>query len=391
MDAIPHTEEVSVTDAEGRRDGFAVTREVEHLPAECRGSSFTRLLGAQAARSGPIIGRSKTMLDVLSVVTKVAASNASVCIVGESGTGKELIARAIHCSGPRRDRPLVTLDCPAVPDGLMESHLFGHVRGAFTGAVDHREGVFALAHTGTLFVDELCEIGLPLQAKLLRVLQSREFFKVGGTKPLCTDIRLITATNKDPKREVERGTFREDLYYRIAVVVIKVPPLRERKEDIPLMVEHFLRKFSTAYTKPIRGIDRSAMVRLMELPWPGNVRQLENVIEQAVVMAERDILGERDFMGEPDFFAKEFPAKGNGAPAVQPEARQPLHEVERLYIFDTLQRVRGNRTEAARLLGISLRCLQYKLKAYREDELVAFPSTVVPFDGSLKVRGSAMS
>src|SRR5256886_4241579 len=311
MDAIPHTEEVSVTDAEGRRDGFAVTREV----AECRGSPFTRLLGAEAALSGPIIGRSKTMLDVLSVVTKVAASNASVCIVGEGGTGNELIARAIHNRSPRRDRPLVTLDCHAVPDGLMESHLFGHVRGAFTGAVDRREGVFALAHTGTLFIDELCEIGLPLQTKLLRVLQSREFFKVGGTKPLCTDIRLITATNKDPKREVERGTFREDLYYRVAVVVVKVPPLRERKEDIPLMVEHFLRKFSTAYTKPIRGIDRSAMVRLIEFPWPGNVRQLENVVEQSVVLAEGDVLSERDFVSEPDLFVREFAVQDGGAPA----------------------------------------------------------------------------
>src|SRR2546426_498143 len=187
-------------------------------------------VAAERTGSEAIIGKSKKMLDVLALVTKVAASNANVCIVGESGTGKELIARAIHDSSPRRDRPLVILDCPAVPDGLMESHLFGHVRGAFTGAVDHREGVFALAHTGTLFIDELCEISWPLQAKLLRVLQSREFFKVGGTKPICTDIRLITATNKDPAREVERGTFREDLYYRVAVVVIKVPPLRERRE-----------------------------------------------------------------------------------------------------------------------------------------------------------------
>jgi transcriptional regulator with PAS, ATPase and Fis domain len=273
----------------------------------------------------------------------------------------------------------------------MESHLFGHVRGAFTGAVDQREGVFALAHTGTLFIDELCEIGWALQAKLLRVLQSREFFKVGGTKPLCTDIRLITATNKDPKREVERGTFREDLYYRVAVVVIKVPPLRERKEDIPLMVEHFLRKFSTGYHKPIRCVDRSAMGRLIEFPWPGNVRQLENVIEQAVVLAEGDILSERDFVSEPDLFVKEFAVQGGGDPAIQPESGQPLHEVERRHIFGALQRARGNRTEAARLLGISRRCLQYKLKAYREDGPVVFPSNVIPFDGSFKVRGSAMS
>jgi DNA-binding NtrC family response regulator len=355
------------------------------IAAECM--AFARLLAAPTgtACSETIIGKSKKMLDVLAVVSKVAASNANVCIVGESGTGKELIARAVHYASARRDRPLVTLDCPAVPDGLMESHLFGHVKGAFTGAVDHREGVFALAHTGTLFIDELCELGLPLQAKLLRVLQSREFFKVGGTKPIRTDIRLIAATNKDPKRAVERGTFREDLYYRVAVVVIKVPSLRERTEDIPLMVEHFVRKFSTAYNKPIRGVTPAAMEHLLESPWPGNVRQLENVVEQAVVLAEGATLSERDFLSEPDLFAEESSGE---APPVQPEPGQPLDEVERRHILGTLQKVHGNRTEAARLLGISLRCLQYKLKAYREDEPVVLPSNVIRFSGPLKVRGS---
>ena len=364
----------------------------KQVAAECMGFPFARLLAAQAGTVGSetIIGTSKKMLDVLAVVTKVAASNANVCIVGESGTGKELIARAVHYGSARRDRPLVTLDCPAVPDGLMESHLFGHVKGAFTGAVDHREGVFALAHTGTLFIDELCELGLPLQAKLLRVLQSREFFKVGGTKPIRTDIRLITATNKDPRREVQRGNFREDLYYRVAVVVIKVPSLRERKEDIPLMVEHFLRKFSTAYNKPIRGIGRSAMGRLTELPWPGNVRQLENVIEQAVVLAEGDMLSERDFVSEPDALVEESSVQGGGAPAVQPSSGLPLHEMERRYILGTLRKAYGNRTEAARLLGISRRCLHYKLKEYREDEPVVVPSNVIPFDGSFKARRSMM-
>ena len=324
-------------------------------------------VAAERTGSEAIIGKSKKMLDVLALVTKVAASNANVCIVGESGTGKELIARAIHDSSPRRDRPLVILDCPAVPDGLMESHLFGHVRGAFTGAVDHREGVFALAHTGTLFIDELCEISWPLQAKLLRVLQSREFFKVGGTKPICTDIRLITATNKDPAREVERGTFREDLYYRVAVVVIKVPPLRERREDIPLMVEHFVRKFSTAYEKPIRGVDGSAMGRLMELPWPGNVRQLQNVIEQAVVLAEGNMLSERDLSVEERSLVEQRSAPDGRPAAAEFEPGLPLREVERRYILRTLGEVRGNRSETARLLGISLRCLQYKLKEYLQD------------------------
>src|SRR5262249_47327932 len=180
----------------------------------------------------------------------------------------------------------ITVDCTTIPEGLMESQLFGHVRGAFTGAVEHRQGVFSLAHTGTLFIDELCELGLPLQAKFLRVIQNREFTRVGGTKPVRTDVRLITATNKDPKRQVERGEFREDLYYRVAVVVIHVPPLRERREDLPLLVEHFLRKFSLVYGKSIVGVEPKAMSRLLGMSWPGNVRQLENVLEQAFILAE---------------------------------------------------------------------------------------------------------
>jgi DNA-binding NtrC family response regulator len=362
----------------------------KQVVAECMGFPFARLLAAQTgtACSETIIGKSKKMLDVLALVSKVAASNANVCIVGESGTGKELIARAIHYSSPRRDRPLVTLDCPAVPDGLLESHLFGHVRGAFTGAVDHREGVFALAHTGTLFIDELCEISLPLQAKLLRVLQSREFFKVGGTKPLCTDIRLITATNKDPKREVERGTFREDLYYRVAVVVITVPPRRERKEDIPLMVEHFVQKFSTAYAKPIRGVTRTAMDRLVESPWPGNVRQLQNVIEQAVVLAEGNMLSARDLSVEERSLVEERSAPDGRAAAAEFEPGLPLREVERRYILRTFRQVRGNRSETARLLGISPRCLQYKLKEYLQDAPRPLPAHAVSPPGSSN-NGSA--
>ena len=259
----------------------------------------------------------------------------------------------------------------------MESQLFGHVRGAFTGAVDHRDGVFSLAHTGTLFLDELGELSLPLQAKLLRVIQSREFFKVGGTKPLRTDVRLITATNRDPKRAVETGSFRSDLYYRVAVVVIKVPPLRERREDIPLLVQHFLEKFAAAYGKPMRGVTPGAMERLLASPWPGNVRQLENVIEQAVVLAEGEHLGERDLPDE------EEPTGGgyDGPAPFRMEVGLPLREVERRYILRTLQKVQGNRTLASKLLGVSIRCLQYKLKAYAEEG--DFPGDkVVPLDGA---------
>ena len=307
-----------------------------------------------------IVGRSAKLLEIFARVEKVASGDANVCIVGESGTGKELIARAIHYASPRRDRPLITLDCTTIPENLVESHVLGHVKGAFTGAVEQREGVFSLAHTGTLFIDELCELGLPMQGKLLRVIQNREFVRVGGTKPIRTDVRLITASNKDPKREVERGTFREDLYYRVAVFMMTVPPLRERREDIPLLVEHFLAKFSRAYGKAIGAVEPLALKRLVGLPWPGNVRQLENFIEQAIVLAEGDVLTERDLFTHDSAARSATPV----VPTDTYEPGLPLREVERRHILRTLQKVGGNRTEAARQLQISVRCLQYKLKEY---------------------------
>ena len=320
-----------------------------------------------------LVGRSKQILDVFARIEKAARGDANVCIYGESGTGKELIARAIHSMSDRRRGPLVTFDCAAVPESLAESQLFGHVKGAYTGAIEHRDGVFSQADGGTLFIDELCELSMPLQAKLLRVVQGREFVKVGGTKAIRTNIRLVTATNRDPKAAVDAGAFRADLYYRVAVVMVKVPPLRERRDDIPLLVEHFLERYSAAYKKPIRGVHPSAMERMAKLPWPGNVRQLENFLAQAVVLAEGDTLSERDL----------FLDDGGEAPApitsaTHSEAILPLREVERRYILQTLNRVRGNRTEAAKLLGISVRCLQYKLKAYAESDAVVVPVATRP-------------
>ena len=310
-----------------------------------------------------IIGKSRQMADIFARIGKAAAGDVNVCIHGESGTGKELIARAIHYASPRRDRPLITLDCTTIPEGLMESHLFGHVKGAFTGAVEHRDGVFALAHTGSLFMDELGELSLPLQAKLLRVIQTREFSKVGGTKAIRTDIRLITATNKDLKVAVEQGTFREDLYYRVAVFMIKVPPLRERPEDIPHLADYFLRRFADLYGKPVAKIAPATLARMVAFPWPGNIRQLENSIEQAVVLAEDTVLNDRDLFAG-DFASAAVVASPAPDLSGMFEAGLPLGEVERRHIIRTLHLTRGNRSEAARLLQISIRCLQYKLKAY---------------------------
>ena len=328
-----------------------------------RGSAERTLAPIPPAYHG-IIGQSPQMADIFARITKVAVGDVNVCIHGESGTGKELIARAIHYASPRRDRPLITLDCTTIPEGLMESHLFGHVKGAFTGATEHREGVFALAHTGTLFIDELGELTPALQAKLQRVIQSREFSKVGGTKPNRTDIRLITATNNDLRAAVALGSFREDLYYRVAVFMIKVPTLRERVEDIPSLVDHFLQRFAGLYGKKVTRVAPATLKRMMTLPWPGNVRQLENFLEQAVVLAEGDTLTDRDL------FAGDF-SNGAVTPLSVPsglfEAGLPLSEVERRHILRTLHKVHGNRTEAARLLQISVRCLQYKLKAYGRD------------------------
>jgi len=327
-----------------------------------------------------IIGESPQMAEIFGRIDKVAVGDVNVCIHGESGTGKELIARAIHYASARRDRPLITLDCTTIPEGLMESHLFGHVRGAFTGATEHREGVFALAHTGSLFIDELGELSPRLQAKLLRVIQTREFSKVGGTKPIRTDIRLITATNKDLKAAVAEGTFREDLYYRVAVFMIKVPALRERPEDIPHLVDHFLRRFAGLYGKHITKVTPATLERMLTQPWPGNIRQLENFLEQAVVLAEGDTLTERDL------FAGDFSIVAGPALSGLFEAGLPLSEVERRHILRTLHKALGNRTEAARLLQISVRCLQYKLKAYGRDVAATAGSDLglVPSQQSLR-------
>jgi DNA-binding NtrC family response regulator len=307
-----------------------------------------------------MVGRSPAMLETFEKISKVAAGDTNVCIYGERGTGKELIARAIHYCSLRAHRPRITVDCTTIPDPLIESHLFGHVKGAVTGAIDNRDGIIALAHTGTLFIDEIGELSLPVQAKLLRVIQTREVLAVGGTKPKHTDVRLITATHRDLRAAVANGTFRDDLYYRIAVVTIHAPALRDRRQDIPLLIDYFVRKFAKISGKSIRGVDPSAVERLASLPWPGNIRQLENLVERAVVLAEGPVITVRDFFGADDAVSLVgIPMSSRATPA-----GLPLRECERAHILATVQMLAGNRTRAAKALGISVRCLQYKLKAY---------------------------
>ncbi|MFB3817330.1 MAG: sigma-54-dependent transcriptional regulator [Candidatus Methylomirabilales bacterium] len=311
-----------------------------------------------------LIGTSDAMQGVLARVAKVAEADTNVCVYGESGTGKELVARAIHYSGPRANQPLIVLDCAAIPEGLMESEMFGHVRGSFTSAMTDREGVFQLADGGTLFLDEVGELSLPLQAKLLRVIQCREFRKVGGKHPIKVNVRIVAATNKDLRAMVTEGKFREDLFYRLEVIPITMPPLRQRKEDIPLLVDHFIQKFNRNNKKQIRGISSTTMGVLLRYHWPGNVRELENCIERAAVMADGDILDVKDLTQ----VLRPGPAPARTDPDPWPRS---LKDAERDLILKTLQSVQGNRTRAAELLGISLRGLHYKLKSFRQEGISA--------------------
>jgi DNA-binding NtrC family response regulator len=323
------------------------------------------LLRSATAADAPA-GVSAAWRRVVAMVEAAAGADSTLLLTGESGTGKELLARLAHRMSPRASGPYVRVNCAAVPLDVWESEFFGHRKGSFTGAGVDREGRFQLADRGTLFLDEVGAMPLGGQAKLLRVIQDGEFDRLGDERPTRVDVRIVAATNSDLAAEVAAHRFRSDLYYRLNVVRIEVPPLRERPEDVPLLVEHFLAKFSTVYGKTLRGVQPSAMQRMLAMPWPGNVRQLENFLEQAVVLADSDILTERDLFGGQR--AGAAPSAGLGG---HYEPGLPLREVERRHILRTLQKVRGNRTEAAKLLEISVRCLQYKLKAYAEEERAA--------------------
>jgi two-component system NtrC family response regulator len=304
-----------------------------------------------------IIGESGPMLDVLSLVRRVAPSEATVLIRGESGTGKELIANAIHFGSQRAGGPLIKVNCAALPETLLESELFGHEKGAYTGAVTSRQGRFELANGGTIFLDEIGDLPLHLQAKLLRVLQEREYEKVGSSRPVKVNVRILAASHRPLEALIKAGQLREDLYYRLNVVTILIPPLRERRSDLPLLIEHFLRRFAEKNGKTIRGLTHEARDTLLRYDYPGNVRELENLIERAVVLTRDDVITSGDLpliVQEPEI------ADGDRETILE----VAVEALERRMIRDTLARSEGVQSRAAKLLGISERGLRYKLIKY---------------------------
>ncbi len=305
-----------------------------------------------------LIGESKAIQEIKRLIEKVAKSNATVLITGESGTGKEVAALAIHQQSLRKDGPFVPVNCAALPEQLLESELFGHEKGAFTGAVARKLGRFELADRGTIFLDEITEIPLSMQVKLLRVLQEKSFERVGGTETLCVDVRVIAATNRDIASAMQQGQFREDLYYRLNVFQIHMPPLRERKEDIPLLAQHFVEKFRPTYL--VNKISPAAMELLVRYHWPGNIRELQNVIERAAIICQgNEIL--------PEHLPKELLAaqKTTAGPVINfPDQGISLEEVEKELILKALEKTGGNQTRAAQLLGITRSALLYRSQKY---------------------------
>jgi len=322
-----------------------------HLADENR---YLRERAAAGSDQGEIIGDSPALRAVLRVVRKVAATDTRVLITGESGTGKELVARTIHHLSPRAGAPFFAVNCGSLSEGLLESELFGHEKGAFTGAVATRKGFFEVAQQGTLFLDEISETSPAFQTRLLRVLQEGEFMRVGGTRALKTDIRLISSTNRDPRTCVNDGRLREDLFYRLSVVQVTLPPLRERAADIPLLAEHFVQVYSTQIKKRIRGIDPEAMDGLRGYRWPGNIRELENVIERAIIMADEN--------GRIEL--KDLPADIVGGHAERPKAMDEVRQLEREILIRALRECDWNRSQAARRLGIGRRTLYDRMARY---------------------------
>jgi two-component system response regulator HydG len=339
-------------------------RAMEHTRLKAENRQLRAQLGDRFDRRR-IIGRSPAITSLLETVAQAAPSEATVMITGESGTGKELIAGAVHYNSPRNEGPFIRINCAAITETLLESELFGHEKGAFTGADRRKEGRFVQASGGSLFMDEVSETALPMQAKLLRVLQERELTRVGGEAVIPVDVRIIAATNKDLTDLIANGSFREDLYYRLNVVSLHVPPLRDRREDIPLLADHFLRHFAEKNRKPVKGFTPEAMDRLVRGDWPGNVRELMNAVERAVVLARSDYLDVGDFPGTgPPPAGDPGAGASPGGPAPPTVGDVSLEEVEKTTILQTMTATGGNKSEAARRLGITRKTLHKKLKGY---------------------------
>lgn len=311
------------------------------------------------AQFGGIIARDPAMEEALNVVARAAPSRATVLVRGESGTGKELVARAVHDASPRADKPFVGVNCAALNKGLIESELFGHEKGAFTGATDRRVGRFEQANGGTLFIDELAEIPAEVQVKLLRVLQERKIERVGSGTEIEVDVRLIGATHRDLQGLVADGGFREDLFYRLNVVSVQLPPLRSRKRDIPVLVEHFIARYAEENAKTIEGVSKEAMDLLMRYVYPGNVRELQNIIERAVVMARGDVVTKNDLSLE----GQEMQSAAESLPSATTLSEQ-VEDLEKKAIAEALQQANGIQSRAADILGLTERNLRYKLKKY---------------------------
>ncbi len=315
----------------------------------------------ETGRLGDLVGASKPMQDVMRIVEMAAPSSASVLITGETGSGKEIVARTLHKLSPRASGPFVAINCSAIPESLMESEIFGHERGAFTGAAERRVGCFELADGGTLLLDEIGEMPAPTQAKLLRVLEDRKVRRLGSKTETPVDVRVIAATNKDPEQAVASGHMRQDLYFRLNVFHVNLPPLRDHKEDIPLLVDHILRDINAKHGKNVRGIGAEVMDIFMSHTWPGNIRELRNVLERSAIMCEKDLISRANLPGE---FGKTAAKSGSDLGSLKFPIGTTVEAMERELILQTLAATNNNKTRAAELLGISLKTLHNKLKEY---------------------------
>lgn len=342
----------------------------EYIPLPPDEDLIAAVLEAITEESNTVVHASALMKKVLELADQVAGSDASVLITGESGTGKEVIAQYIHRKSKRSGNNFISVNCAAIPEALLESELFGHEKGAFTGAVARRIGKFEEANNGSLLLDEISEMDIRLQAKLLRVIQEREIDRIGGTKPVKVNLRIIATSNRDLQQECKKGTFREDLYFRLNVISIHLPPLRDRKDDIVPIAEFFAEKYSKANGVPVRKLSKGAIDKLMQYNWPGNVRELENIVHRAVLLTSGDEV-QPEAITLPNIVTSEpatAPAKAGSIPVNKSElVGRTVESVERELIIDTLNYCLGNRTHAANILGISIRTLRNKLKQYGED------------------------